>query len=235
MKTTIFTKSYSNDAEWLYYLLRSIQKFCTGYHRVVVVSEHDMSGLVESHGFDFLPCKGSDIDGYMWQQVIKMHADEYATDTDWIMFADSDCVFTGNNTPETWIKNGKPYFYLSAYEKLKNERIWKKPTEDAVGLPWDYDTTHDVMLFSKKHLVSTRERIEQLHGKSVTDYIISKTPGRQFSEFNAIGTWAKHKFPKDFTFIDKKGTNLPYFPCKNHWSWGGVKDEIRDYMEDLLK
>ena len=33
----IFYKSYAKDFEWLYYSLRSIKKYLTGYNKIIIV------------------------------------------------------------------------------------------------------------------------------------------------------------------------------------------------------
>jgi hypothetical protein len=201
----IFIKTYPKDYPWLKYCLRSIERFCEGFRRVVVVSPETNSKefmeAVTGYKINILPiCNPNEIgDGYLFQQSVKLHADEY-TDADWILFTDCDTIFTCPVSPDTYLKDGKFVWMMTPYSKV--DAPWKAITEKFSGPNVDFE-------FMRRHpavlprwlLQGIRQFCIDKHRTTMHAYVTMQ-PDRGFSEFNALGAYAYLHHRDKFNWID---------------------------------
>ena len=93
----VVIRSYYRDFRWLALALRSLERFVSGYRRVVVVvpqaslARSDVAVLGSGANVVVQSC-GDFADDYVGQQVTKLHADLY-TDADIIFHLDSDQIY----------------------------------------------------------------------------------------------------------------------------------------------
>lgn len=200
----IFIKTWDRDYPWLGYCLKSIAKFAYGFRRTIAQSPNPLPDFdwIESrvrtdqheHEKDKEP-------GYLWQQVCKLYADQ-KTDADFILFMDSDCVFTRNVTPEDFIKDGKPIWQYTPLDQARpDQHVWAPVMEKFLGKKPEHE-------FMRRHpFIVPRWAFEELrtfckyrHGKSLEDYIMDqRDPGNtlalNFSEWNCLGffLWEYHR------------------------------------------
>lgn len=232
MTTDLLIRSWVNDFEWLTYSLRSIQRFATGFRNVIVVTPNGQippTGSVETvfhvheHG-----------EGYMAQQVTKLHADAYS-DADYFAYLDSDVIFTRPVTPDDLIENGKVRWLYTPYASIDSGdgQTWKEPTAKVMMQPVPHE-------FMRRHpLVAPRWALEgfrhwmwKVHGMSLEHYILTQ-PGRSFSEWNALGAWLwfYHRDKVEWQNTDEDlGTTYVH----QSFSWGGLNDTIRADLERAL-
>lgn len=233
MTTDIFVKTFPNDHEWLKYCLRSIQRFATGFRRVVVVASNGFpppTGTNENVFYVHEP-----ENGYLWQQVVKLHADCFS-DAEFFVQLDSDTIFTRPVCPENFIVgNRRPRWLYTPYASLTGDesRTWQEPTSKVMSRPVEHE-------FMRRHphcipawaLREFRAWMWRIHGMSLESYITSQ-PGRQFSEYNAIGAWLwfYHRDKIEWQNTDENmGTT---FVHQSH-SWGGLSEPIRADLEAAL-
>ena len=101
MKTSIFIKTCLKDLEWLSYSLRSIRKFCKGFHEVVIVADDDCKGVIEPMlSGERLLLSPVHHNGYIQQQIIKCNAWVYVNNPDAILYVDSDVIFFREASPQ---------------------------------------------------------------------------------------------------------------------------------------
>jgi hypothetical protein len=226
---SIFIKSYRNDFPFLHYCLKSIEKFVTGYSEIVIaIPEWDMALFEEAmHGVDInvivVPVNEYG-DGYLYQQFAKMIAYDLCTQ-DYIIFVDSDCVFTGpvDISPS---ENYKPEILMTDYADVGDAICWKEPTERWIGCAVNYEYMRRIPITYRSSTLRTlhesRPNLEQ--------EIMSS--GR-FSEFNAMGIWAHLNEPDNYQFIDT--ANWEYKPhiARQFWSWGGIGSCVNE-IETIL-
>lgn len=229
MTTAILIKSYSGDFEWLAACLRSIQKFGTGFQEIVVV-------IPDTDNLDHLTAErvvkvSERGDGYMFQQVVKLHADRY-TDADFVLIVDSDSLFIKPFTPATFMEGDRPIWIHKPWEDLEDyirvawhdvmlKCVGEAPTQEFMPripqmIPrWAFQAFHNFMV--AKHAVETEH------------YILSQ-PERCFSEFNCLGfyLWLRHH--DRFVWINSSEL-IPPAVVRQFWSWGGMTDEIRKEIE----
>ena len=203
----IFIKSYRNDFKWLYYAFKSITKYVSGYNELVIaISKED------SKHFDYkkLPEKSRVVivdeygNGYLFQQVVKLQAYKYCN-SNFIMFSDSDCIFDHEINLLDFIKNDKPEILYTHYSKVENAIIWKKPTEDFIKRPVEYEMMRrNNQIIHKQTLININEYEKNL------EYIVMNS--ERFSEFNAMCVYAYFYEPDKYTFINTD--NWTYVPPK---------------------
>ena len=226
---SIFIKSYRNDFQFLNYCLKSIDKFVTGYSEIVIaIPEWDVELFEEAmYGIEAdviaVPMKEYG-DGYLYQQFAKMIAYQLCVGK-YIMFVDSDCIFTGpvNLSPA---EDYKPEILMTDYADVGDALCWKEPTEKWIGCSVNYEYMRRIPVTYRS---STLEAIHKSRPNLENEIMGS---GR-FSEFNAMGIWAHLNEPEKYKFIDT--ANWEYTPhvARQFWSWGGI-DSCLHEIESIL-
>lgn len=237
-KMAIFIRTYRNDAQWLVYCLRSINKFCSGYSETVVVcpvSDHTIiAPLVKYPNMRVDVTEDEPERGYVLQQVTKMKADMY-TNADYVLYTDSDCVFTKPNSPSTWFNAGKIVYLITPWAQLADSGAmkWKAITEAALGFEVQEEVMRRLPLVYPRSVISAcRAWVESLHKMSLREYVLAQP---EFSEFNVMGNFALHQKPQQFDFWDTTNRELPETIVSQKWSYGGITPQIQQETEALLR
>jgi len=226
---SIFIKSYRNDFPFLHYCLKSIEKFVSGHSEVVVaIPEWDMELFDEvMHGIEIdvivVPVQEYG-DGYLYQQFVKMIAYQFCTE-DYIMFVDSDCIFTGpvDISPS---ENYRPEILMTDYANVGDAICWKEPTERWIGCSVNYEYMRRIPL------VYRSVTLETLH-KSRPDLEQEIMGSGRFSEFNAMGIWAHLNEPENYKFIDTAHWEYTPHIARQFWSWGGLSSCMNEIQTIL--
>lgn len=229
MTTDIFIRTYHKDVPWLKYCLRSIVKYCTGFRQVVICIPENQVGHLQPMGLTLekiVACKDYGKQDYLGQQISKLSVHKY-TDAEAVLYVDSDCVFDKPVTPETFLENGKPVIYKTDYSKVGDAICWKVPTEKFIGQSLQYEYMRRLPLF---YFTSTIANINQNFSNLEAD--ILALPG--FSEFNLIGAYAEINESDKYLFKDTDLHNPVEPVIRQKWSWGGLTDEIRKELNQLL-
>lgn len=232
----IFIRTYSEDLKWLTYSLQSINKFCTGFRNIIIVIPEKQKNLLNSFNLTrekIFTCPDYK-DDYLGQQITKLHADEYS-DADLFLYGDSDTLITKKLKPEYLFREEKPLILKTKYQSLGKSVPWKKITEKALGFEIEYEfmRRHPLVYYSST-LKALRNYIKQVHQKEISDYI-QRQSNKSFSEFNTLGAYA-NKFENDrYYFQDTETEELPTLYVRQFWSWGGITDEVKNEIQDILK
>lgn len=182
MTLDIFIKSFPKDYGLLEQCLASIRKHCRGHRRIVVVVPSRPLPLLVEHA-DVLWITVPDREpGYMWQQVIKMHSDEY-TDADWICHVDSDCLFV----KDVDLTELCGHWLYTPYVRI--ETPWQKPTEAFLGKPVLNE-------FMRRFPITIPRWLYRDARQFKSDEWIMKQSC--FSEFNALGAVAWDRWREQF-------------------------------------
>lgn len=235
MKCDLFIRSYYKDFRWLQYSLRSIEKFCKGFSRVVLVvpessrKKLDWMGL---RGDVTITCPDYR-DDYLGQQVTKLYADSFS-DADFVCHIDSDCIFRRPTAPEDLFEQGKPRVLMTAYTNLDPHVPWKRVIEHFLlrQVEHEYMRTPPYT-FPRWIYGALREHAFRLHQVPLDAYILSQLP-RRFSEFNALGAYAFYHHHDSFTWLDVPSRLPLSTPCHVFWSWGGINHRVQQQIESLL-
>jgi hypothetical protein len=235
MRTSIFIRSYSKDFDWLVYCVRSIKKFCFGFRDVIlVVPEENISGVPESvkQSVDMIFPVRDETHGYIAQQITKLRAHRY-TDSEQILFVDSDCVMQCPCSPSDWMQDGKPVLLREHYDRLVGPqhgsvRKWKRITEDALGFEVHHEYMRRVpILFDRR----TLEELEREYPSLVSSCL--QVEGHEFSEFNVLGAFAAKKQPDMYSIVDVCDGMVLSPVAKQYWSWGGIESVIGEIRNTL--
>lgn len=232
MTCDIVIRSYEGDFDWLTYSLRSIARFATGFRRVVVIVP---DGQVPPTGTNETVFHVKErMEGYMHQQLSKLHADAFS-DADYLLFQDSDTIFTRPITPRDVITQGGKvhWLYTPRASMGSGADTWRKETEKAMLQPVEHE-------FMRRHpfcvprwaLEGLRAWFWRAHGQSLESYI-AEQQDRQFSEWNVLGAWLwlHHHSRANWINTDVE-LGVPF--VIQHYSWGGLKDDTRKLMEAAL-
>lgn len=228
MKSVIFIKTWKDDLPWLGYCLESIRKFGSGFENIILCADEDCRDFIEMFVHDaktvFVDKWGN---GYIQQQWFKLNADKY-TNADLILFVDSDCVFHTPFSPESYMRDEKPILMKTRYGNLGGGEVWKKITEDFVGWEVEYEYMRRLpWMYRSSSLQGFRNMFPKL------GEVLKGKPGRDFSEFNALGAYID-KFENDQYFITDTEVWIPDSVAKQFWSWGGITPEIRQEIKAML-
>lgn len=235
----IYIKTWSRDFPWLEYCLKSIARYAKGFRQIIVESETlPSSGFIPVQ-FKWVESKDRQ-PGYLWQQRCKLYADQH-TDADYILYMDSDTIFTRDVTPEYFMRGGKPVWLYTMFDKArKDQQVWKPVMHKFVGIEPDREMMrrHPFMA-PRKALTILRDFCRQYHNQSLEDYIMAQhQEGKMltFSEWNCMGWWAHSTSWDLFTFMDAENPGAPECAVWQGFTHGGEDRKKADLeqMETLL-
>lgn len=233
MTTDIFLRTYHKDLEWLNYALASIHKHVTGYRNIIITIPRGQGHLL-SHLTAEKVIEVHDLpDGYLGQQLTKMEAWQH-TDADCVLFWDSDVIASEPIDIRTeYFHEGKPILYKTRYSSIDSP--WKAITEKAVGFPveWEY-MRRMPLVYWRDTLGDACVWIENLQGVSLWPYLEAQ-PLRHFSEFNAIGAFAEFVEADRYHIVDTESIDMPPNKVQQHWSWGGITNEVQQSINKALQ
>lgn len=207
MKTSIITVTYDKDLEFLKYNLKSIKKFCQGYHEnIIVIDDHNDDCIktrkyLDSIGQKYIvnnEAKHVPI-GYIRQQYMTYFMDDYLRDADYVCSVDSDNIFQNNNDPYCFFKNGLPVIGMQKWSDMPNESF-KQCTNETLGFNSKYNFMRRMPLVYPLWLFKeVRDYIETKHSQSFLSYF---TNLKHTAEYNILGAYA-YKFHRDsFYWVD---------------------------------
>ena len=144
MKTDIFIKTCAKDLNWLSYCLKSIEKFATGFDKVIIVcdkNDYDITtatiGLsvtnlkcvVKEHTYKIYDHELHNIPfGYQIQKVVKLTWTSFS-DADRVLQIDSDCIFTRPcDVSKYWMVDDKIMWIVSQWKYASKAEIdmWER-------------------------------------------------------------------------------------------------------------
>jgi hypothetical protein len=240
MKTTIYIKSYKRDLPWLEYCAKSIEKYCTGFHNILLVLDEGMEKpnfIPDEWEIHYWP-KYKKCAGYLQQQIAKMSAHLISKkEPEAILYVDSDSVFNTPCTPNNWTHDNKPILLKKSYAKLAADRIsykatcWRPITKNITGIDVQYEYMRRMpIIFKTETIELTRRTILDKLRKIILGEI------KEFSEFNAIGAIAELHHSQYYTIIDEDQNPelIPPNTANQYYSWGGITPEIKEQIEKIL-
>ena len=205
MTHDLFCVTYAPDAQWTQYMLRSVQKHCTGFRRLLLLCPRkDLHlFLVVSSPFPFvkvIPVDEPPGKGHAYQNFLKCCCDLYS-DADFFHHIDSDCAVIMPWNPSDYFTGGKPDLLYAKYSDCGTP--WRNVTENALGFSCPYETMRRFPFVYPRDLYrSMREFIEQRIKRPFEWYALTapaiKPAFHGFSEFCALGAYAMEKHAANF-------------------------------------
>lgn len=259
MKMPIVIKTYRKDLEWLYWCLRSLDKFAVGFGPVHIIGETDADELAaikdtyERARIDSLfagiparlvyhvhsspPGAGLIASGYIRQQYCKMLADTMLKGAfDRHLQLDSDCFLTRRVTPEEW--GDPPYWLRTPWEALHGhaEACARKPELERIlgfSVPYEYMRRHPFVL---RHdgLRALRAHLTTRYGIPLAE-LMAGEPG--WSEYNLYGAFCAHILPDLHRWVSThppEGVPMDAPPSCVQQAWSYAAHEGRGIPADVL-
>ena len=234
----IFIKTCAKDEEWLRWCLKSIDRFASGFRRVVIVTDH---------GHDFDPdlryphalFHASLADkpppfhfpaGYMMQQVVKLSWFEY-TDAQAVVILDSDLILKQPFCPEDLMINGEPSWSFGPWYGAGV--MWRPGSELIIGRPLEKSHMQEhPFLMTRSATVAFKAFVETRCGKTIEELYFDRDFAAPFSEFECFGGY--------LATVNGHGYHVGELPAakgivKQHWSWGGLTPDIEASIRHDLK
>lgn len=182
-------------------------------------------------------------DDYVKQMSDKMNADLYC-DGDMIVNMDSDTIFIKSvyawdsvEGASGFTMDDKPLWLMTPIERVlsndPNTHAWKRAMTKFSGIEPDFEYMRRIgQMIPKWAYGCFRDFCWRKHGKTFSEWAVEQN--REVSEFNLIGQFLHLNFPNFIHFHDTT-YSLPEAFVKQYWSRGGLTDEIRSEMEEILK
>jgi hypothetical protein len=196
MITDIFIKTCNHDVPYHKYCIQSIDKFCTGFRDTVVLNDEHPRG-------------------YLWQQVCKMYADT-RTNADMILVTDSDTIFVDPVTPESFMRDGKPIWFITPFASVSPDakNAWFGVITKFLGEEPEYETMRrQPFMFPREVLAEFRKFCVGKHGVTIEEYVFREG---SFSEYNCLGNFCLKHYPELFCWIN---TDIECPPAKVLQMW----------------
>ena len=234
----ILVRAYWRDFDWLELCLRSVERYCAGFHEIIIVLPHDSRAWLKrypaltstSARIEFCPNYEDD---YLGQQVTKLHADEFSQAA-FICHLDADCILRRKTVPDDLLPDGKPRIYTKPVAQLPRHWPWLRPTREFLGITPSHDFLQcPPFTFPRWLYGELRAWTQQTKGVSLSDWVLSR-PARGFSEFNALAAYAYEYHPEDFIWTRAADIGTEERHCAWYWSWGGLDSDTRREIERLL-
>jgi len=229
MTCDILVKSCARDARWLPWLLRSVVRFTSGFRDVVVLFPRDERSAIDGMGLTRERVVFTDDygDRYVYQQLCKLNADRY-TDADFVLHVDSDCVFLGPASPETYFTAGLPQLLHTPYHAFAGQgaACWQAGTERALGRPVALEFMRRMpLVYPRGAYDRLRSFVERTHGTAFEPFLMESPPDARPSEFNWLGAYCWFFMHDQFHWVDTRSEPLPPNPLRQFWSHSGPSAE----------
>ena len=256
MKTNIHICSYARDFRYLFYGLRSIVKFTSGFNEVVLfIPIKDENLFMQSIPNDLKDKLGNFIKliyfdewenkGILHHEYKVLTADIDCPDADYVLHLDSDNIITKPMDVCEFFCEDKPILFHTPYKVFEkddpNVLFWQIAVTNALGWVPIHEFMRNRFLTYKRTLYSkTRELIENHTKQSVEEYIrIQKNDYPQtFAEYNTLGEVAWKFFHDDYYWVDtEKGEQFKFYnsehKIKQMWSHQPPTDEDIELYKKL--
>lgn len=255
VKTSILIRSCAHDLPYLRLCLASIKKFATGFREIVLLVTTEEKSLFRqlariNWGTPIVlkdyPAPANRGACQLAAQCEACFADKWCSESDLILFMDSDCVFISPVKPDDYLVDGKPVLLIEDYSRLPG-CPWKPVVESALKRQVKYETM-------RRHpAVHWRDLFEPLRKVILCAQDIRNdgpysfrrwVHGRKatfpwgFTEFNTIGAFVVDtpSWAHQYCIIDVGKTPAPESRLKQFWSqtpadrpqrpeWGGMIPE----------
>jgi Family of unknown function (DUF6492) len=224
MTSSVFIKTQLEDLGFLEWAFKFLKKNWLTESQFVISAPHDCTEPLKKlqdvlgHPIELAPMDQWPDKGYLHQQYMKMHADNYCNG-EYITFMDSDAMLAMPTTLESLFIEGKPIIWYTEYERLNAP--WKLLVSQVMALT----PLHEFMrcfpfTYHRGTLKECRERIEQMHGCRIED-LMHNAP--TWTEFNILGF---HAFVFQRSLYTWRHTDEMFTPegLPHHWH-----DRVRQY------
>lgn len=225
MTSSVFIKTQLEDLGFLEWALKFIRKNWKTESQFVVSAPHEcteqlikMSDTLGSV-IDLAPMDQWPERGYIHQQYMKMHADNYCNG-ELITYLDSDAMLVlPTDLEKDLCVDGKPIIWFTEYERL--DAPWQYIVSQVMSLTPKHEFMRCFPItYNRSTLKACRERIQEMHGCGIEQLMHNAIT---WTEFNVLGF---HAFVFEKPRYAWKHTDLMFTPegLQRHWH-----DRVRQF------
>lgn len=246
MKMELFIVTYRRDFPYQVWCCKSIERFCSGFSGVtLLVPDQDskeaeiFEGSTGKTPIRIVSGREWAGKGMLWHMAQIMRADEWCPEADFIAHLDSDCIFTEPVTPDTYLRDGKPFLRFEYFTNIRKRHPgaaqWQAPTQACLPFLATYETMRcHPGVFHSGLYATAREQIERKTEQDMDEYIKA---GRNefpqtFCEFNTLGNVAMHMFPHKYVTVEQSSDEVtPDNKLQQFWSHGAIDRPQRIWVK----
>lgn len=256
MKIDIHICSYARDFRYLFYCLKSIVKFMTGFNKInLLIPNRDADLFIKSIPEDLKDKLGNFIKviyfdewenkGMLHHEYQVLTADIDCPDADYILHLDSDIVITKPMDVSEFFCEGKPILFHTPYTTLGKDHpiilLWQVAVTNALGwVPIHEFMRRRFLTYNKNLYLKTRNLIEKHTKQSVDEYIKSQRNEfpQTFAEYPTLGEVAWQFFHEEYYWVNTdEGKHFKFHDSENKirqmWSHQTPTDEDIEIFKKL--
>lgn len=232
MNTTIFIVSCAKHLEYLKYSIRSLAKFATGFHEIVLMFPrnqledlHARISTRELHPVELKPFDEWPEKGMLHHEFLEMTAPGFCYGADCILHWDSDYVATEPINPADFVQDGKPVMVWAPYEWLAKQQPnilnWQRACEKALGYaPENEFMRRPGLCHIKEVYPEAWSAVVQHTQMPLGEYLkmCKNSYPQDFAEYPLLGEIAWKKFHDRYVWIQQGVDAFP--PLKIQQLWG---------------
>jgi hypothetical protein len=253
----LFCKTCAKDAAWFKYMVRSVERFASGFRKLVVVD--DLRPNLSDEGLIQLIKKMEETAGetgvivdvepippwdpafgfdtqqrleYFWASAVKTRWPEF-TDADAVVWIDSDSVFTRPITPVWWFEGERPIWWRVPWTESKDGcAAWKAGVDHLFGVDSQSENMCVSAGLATRHAtLALQGYIKEKFGQSVAAYYLDPSHGK-LGEFSMVGGYLEHVDACGYVVKHPRDLGEPW-PVRQFWSWDPKGPPI-DELERIL-
>jgi hypothetical protein len=217
MKVSIHCVTVGKHFYYLKYMLRSVEKFASGFTELVILCPTVDRGEMELmqrqyhgsiplwvHYFDEWPGKG-----FLHHEYLVMCAEQHCRG-DFIQHMDSDHVFIEPTMPDDNFVDGKPILVYWDFESLikvqGNMKYWQENSERAFGVKDEYEFMRRApIIHARETYPASRAEIEH-HVRTPLDLFVRSQRNefpQGFCEYGSLGSTAWRKLHDRYHWVNQ--------------------------------
>lgn len=241
MKVSIHCVTVGKHFPYLKYMLRSVEKFASGFVEVVILCPTVDRGEMEMmqrqyhgsiplwvHYGDEWPGKGM-----LWHEYMVMCAEQHCRG-DAILHMDSDHVFTEPAMPVDYFDGDKPVLIYHDFESLIKEqgnlKNWQDNGERAFGFRDEFEFMRRAPLVHIREVYPVSRREIEEHVRQPLDLFVRacrNTFPQTFCEYQSLGTTAWRKFHDRYKWL-RQGAVEGWPSNKMYGAWSHRPPTVND-------
>lgn len=245
MKVSIQIVTYAWDFRYLVYALRSVSKFARDFEEVVICCPGTDQKALETMLIDLGKNWPSKIrmrpryfaewvgKGMLHHMFVILNADSCCPGADFVLHMDSDHIFTGSVSPETYVKGGKADIVYASFDWLTKadsegkRRVelgllnWQNASFRALGVMDEFEFMRRAPLVHARQVYPQVRADVEAHTGGALDVFMKdqrNTYPQTFAEFQSIGSVAYRKFRGFYNWHNQEAGQFPDGHIGQSWS-----------------
>jgi hypothetical protein len=199
MNAEILIVTFKRDFRYLKFCLESIRRFATGFSGItLVVPDYDAAqAVLEFSGVTIKSGAEWPDNPMLWHEWVIMNADQWCPKADYVVHLDADCLVRAPVSPDTYIRDGKPYLRHEPFADVATREPGVMEWERVTRLCLPFENLQETMramplVYHRSTYPLTRKVMTQKTKRDAGEYIRSCKGiyPQGFCEFVTLGNVA---------------------------------------------